>query len=120
MSFRREGKALHDNAREWSGWLASVEQLVRAAEVPASVLDTEEAWSYYIDRTYSQAGYLGKAPWFSVDQLSHDQAEKVWALISRWLQDRWPDAPEYTTRQFRATHDPNVRGASNPASESAG
>ncbi|QDT75895.1 hypothetical protein I41_51400 [Lacipirellula limnantheis] len=120
MSFRRKGKALHEKTREWSEWLASVDQLVSAAEIPSSVLDTEEAWLYYIDRTYSQAGYLGKAPWFTVDLLSHDQAEAVWSLIGRWLKDRWPDAPEYMTRQLRATHDPNANRTPDPGREAGG
>ena len=106
MSFRRDGKTKYSQQRDWAAWLASVDDLVLAVGLPKSILESEDSWRYFVDRTYSQAGYLGQDLWFDHSSLSQSQAEAFWQLLSRWLNDHWPDAPDYTMRSLEATYRP--------------
>jgi hypothetical protein len=106
MSFRRQGKRLHDQRLDWAAWLDTVGDLIRAAGLPRSVVATEEAWWYLIDYTYSEAGYLQREPWFGIRSMSASQRAAFWELLSRWLVDRAPDTPEYKKRSFETTYKP--------------
>ena len=107
MGFRRAGKELHAKARDWDGWLQSVSSLVSSAGLPSSITKTEDTWWYFIERTYSQAGYLGEEVWFGVELLDIDQQAALWKLIELWLEGRWPDVPEYQRDQLRKTYKPD-------------
>ena len=106
MSYRRDGKTKNSQQRDWAAWLASVNGLVLAVGLPVSVLENEDSWWYFVDRTYSQAGYLGQDQWFEHSSLSQSQADAFWQLLSRWLSDRWPDAPDYKIRSLEMTYRP--------------
>jgi len=106
MSFRRNGKSAHENERDWNNWLASVAEFTLAVGLPQSVLESEEAWWYFVDRTYSQAGYHGREAWFDRDSMSPAQREAFWQLLERWLKDRWPDAPDHALQGLHRTYDP--------------
>jgi hypothetical protein len=104
MNFRREGKTLHDKRRDWAVWLDTVSDLVRTAGLPRSVIESEDAWSYLVDKTYSQAGYLAEEPWFSIETMSAPQRAAFWELLCRWVRDRAPESPDHQLRSFEATY----------------
>ncbi len=104
MSFRRDGKSTHAERRSWEQWLSGVSELAATAELPPSILGSEEAWWYFVDRTYSQAGYLGEEPWYSIDSLTDPQRSAIRQLLSRWLKERWPDAPSYKIQSLQVTY----------------
>ncbi|PQO32422.1 hypothetical protein DTL21_19595 [Bremerella cremea] len=90
MGYRRKGKKIHVERVAWRQWLDSVHNLIADSGLPESVLIDEEAWSYFLDRGYSQAGYLGQENWFDATQLAPVQKVAVWKLIERWVADRQP------------------------------
>jgi hypothetical protein len=106
MGFRRKGKASFANQQEWAEWLSSVAEFIHNARLPRSVLESEDAWWYFVDRTYSQAGYLSRDPWFDSASMSQPQREAFWQLLCRWLKDRWPDAPESVLQSLQRTYEP--------------
>jgi hypothetical protein len=106
MSFRRQGKKLHDLRCDWAAWLETVGDLIQAAGLPRSVVATEEAWSYFVGKTYSEAGYHQREPWFEVRSMTASQRAAFWELLSHWLADRAPDTPEYRRRSLEATYKP--------------
>ena len=107
-AFRRPGKRIHDERRHWAAWLDAHAELVTAAGLPAAAIGTEDAWWYFIDRTYTRAGFLGTDTWFGVDQMTPDQRRACVALIERWIAERNPDLNEYAARQLRATFGPTA------------
>ena len=50
-------------------WLQEHWHLVEDAGLPADVIVSEEKFTYFITYTYNQDGWLGIAPWFSVEGL---------------------------------------------------
>lgn len=107
MSFRRDGKALHASQHAWSDWIDSVRTLVAEANVPQSVTESEENWWYFVDKTYSQAGYVGDEVWFGYENMSSEQRIAFWHLLCRWLEDWWPDVPDYKRRSLQASYGPS-------------
>jgi len=105
MGFRRKGKASIAKKQDWAEWLSSVAELVQLAGLPHSVLESEEAWWYFVDRTYSQAGYLSRELWFDYEAMYPPQRDAFWKLLSRWLKDRWPDAPQDKLRSLQRTYE---------------
>jgi hypothetical protein len=103
MSFRREGKAQFNERRDWDEWLTGLAELAATAGLPPSIVGSESAWRYFVDRTYSQAGYLGLEPWYTLDQLTSTQLDAVRQLLIKWLSDRWPDAPPHSIQSLQTT-----------------
>jgi hypothetical protein len=47
--FRRQGKLIHAQRADWDQWLAQQALDISVAEQPASVLETEISWWYFLD-----------------------------------------------------------------------
>ncbi len=106
-SFRRPGKSIHSKRCDWEAWLSTHADLVVAAGLPASAIETEDAWWYFLDRTYTQAGYLGTDIWFDAGTMTADQRRSCMSLIEQWIAERGADLAEYTTRALRITFGPS-------------
>lgn len=106
-AFRRPGKKIHTDSRDWSSWLDANSELVATAGLPATAIETEELWWYFIDRTYTQAGYVGDDIWFDVGRMSSLQRSACMTLIEQWIADRAPDLNEAIIRQLRSTYGPS-------------
>ncbi len=100
-TFRRAGKALHAKRRKWSDWVDAHARLVVDAGLPATVIASEDTWWYFLDRTYSQAGYLGTDNWFDVGMMSPSQRSACMALIEHWASEHSPELNEDTVCQLR-------------------
>ncbi|GAB5407097.1 MAG: hypothetical protein Aurels2KO_53280 [Aureliella sp.] len=109
-SFRRPGKSIHSERRDWDSWIDSHSGLVAAADLPSSAIETEDAWWYFLDRTYTQAGYLGTDIWFDVGTMTADQRCACMTLIEQWIAERATDLAEHTTRALRITFGPSQNG----------
>jgi len=106
-SFRRPGKTIHSQSQDWGKWLERHERLVVAAGLPSSATETEDAWWYFLDRTYTQAGYIGTDVWFDVDAMTPDQRRACMNLIEQWIAERATDVKEHNVRQLRITFGPS-------------
>jgi len=104
MSFRRDGKSTHAEQRSWENWSRNFSELAAIARLPPSILGSEAAWWYFVDNTYSQAGYLGQEAWYSLDSLTDGQLIAIRQILSRWLKERWPDAPSHTLQRLNVTY----------------
>lgn len=89
MSYRRNGKKIHANSIKWSNWLDERKFLIITAGLPTDVVKSENSFGYFIDHSYSQAGWLGKAAWFSVDDLDSKQRAALWSLIIQAYETFW-------------------------------
>ena len=109
-SFRRPGKTIHSERRDWDSWLDRHAKLVTATGLPSSAIETEDAWWYFLDRTYTQAGYLGTDIWFDVDTMTPDQRRECMTLIEQWIAERATDLKDHTIRGLRITYGPSQDG----------
>src|SRR5262249_27208298 len=80
MGFRREGKQVHQQRKQWSGWLSKHSDLIAASRLPASVLANEMVWLDLLDHGYIAAD--DDVPGFSLDELSSEQKAALLELIS--------------------------------------
>ncbi|WP_144988538.1 hypothetical protein [Gimesia aquarii] len=90
MSYRRNGKKMH----EWYKWLQERKSLVATAGLPADVAESEDTFGYFVDHSYNQAGWLGKAMWFSVDDLNSEQRAALWSLIVQAYETLWSNCSD--------------------------
>lgn len=72
---------IHYELQSWKSWLDSHVELVAATGLPATAVEMEGAWWYFIDRTYTQAGYLGTDIWFDADTMTDEQHRECMTLI---------------------------------------
>lgn len=104
-SFRRQGKLIHAQRADWHQWLEQHALDVSVAQLPLSVTETEDSWWYFLDRGYSQAGYLGTENWFDFDSMTSSQMSSFRRLVDGWLIERSSHLPvdiaSYISEKFR-------------------
>lgn len=108
--FRRPGKAVHSERRGWQSWVNHQAELVTESGLPVSAIETEDDWWYFLDRTYTQAGYLGSDIWFDIGTMSPKQRLACMSLIEKWIAERAPDLAEHTARALHCTFRPLTGG----------
>ncbi len=108
MSYRRDGKTAHTESRAWSQWLHERESLVAAAGLPTDVVESEASFAYFVDYTYGRDGWLGKAPWFSVDKLDSKQRAALWSLIVQAYENLWDHPHESAAASLERTYGPTT------------
>jgi len=83
MSFRRPGKAIHEQTRDWDRWRRTHREALAKTGLPDSVLRDEEHWWDFL-----QHGYLDHHDdplRFTVDQLSLEQRRELRQFLHQTL-----------------------------------
>ena len=84
MSFRRLGKAIHEQARDWERWRRTHREALAQTGLPESVLRDEEHWWDFL-----QHGYLDHHDddplRFTVDELSLEQQRSLRQFLHQTL-----------------------------------
>ena len=103
MKFRRDGKTSLQDRKRWTSWLTVHAKLVKAAGLPSDVVLSEEKFSYFLQHTYNQDGYLARAPWFSLDLMTNDQRRALWQLIQAAKTTLWVSRTGYSLDDLART-----------------
>src|SRR5262245_5841208 len=84
MGFRRDGKAAHEESRQWQAWLGAHAELLRDCGLPPGVLQSRADWEYLLRFGYHCGGaYPGID--FRLEDLSPSQAAALRALLAQAL-----------------------------------
>ena len=70
MTFRRDGKRVHRDARDWEAWKEANRDLLDACGFPSSVLRSREDWEYLL-----HYGYHCDGSYPNIDFLLDEQSE---------------------------------------------
>jgi hypothetical protein len=84
MSFRRNGKSAHKNARSWNAWVAANADLLRAAGLPLSVFRSRQDWKYLLKFGYHCDGAYPNID-FMLDEMTQPQRAAFQTLLERVL-----------------------------------
>jgi hypothetical protein len=87
MSFRRDGKNLHDEKQSWEAWKLLHADLLAQCGLPPGVLRSRRDWEYLLRFGYWCEQYFGEHINnidFSLSELAPSQAEAFRQLRTLW------------------------------------
>jgi hypothetical protein len=84
MSFRRDGKSVHHQYRQWQAWLDAYTDLLGRCGLPDSVLCSREDWEYLLRYGYHCRGAYPNID-FRLEELSAAERSAFRELLERTL-----------------------------------
>ena len=84
MGFRRDGKAEHEEAKQWEAWKISNDELLKTSGLAASVLRSRADWDYLMRYGYHcDDGYPNID--YSLDEMTEPQRTAFRHLLEKVL-----------------------------------